>query len=356
MIDRYIAYYQNILIQVTDKVQDKLNVMHKKGDIKITGTGFEDIVYESLLETGLSKEQIQHSPQKFPDFVIFDIESGKKVGLEVKKTDSNKWKVPGGSVFESLRNETEETYVLMGKLGGVPETRLRKYQACIEDLTVTHSPRFQLNLDLDEGEDYLTKNDAQDLLNLSEGDELNRRIRELLRTSRSTWYSEQNVTAYSELSQEEKEKYLNDGVALFPEVVGRDYTKFTPWMVYKCLIWCGNVRDIFSAGGTVLRNGMYISAVMNRILTNTNKIFARIATMTKEEQIKYWGKYEERTIERIDIWIDLINKNLKFSTKLVNKNKQLPQFADKNKEEIEYSLGNAFINELRQLMKKCGNM
>lgn len=36
------------------------------------------------------------------DFVITDKETGRKIGLEVKKTDSKRWEVPGGSAFESI--------------------------------------------------------------------------------------------------------------------------------------------------------------------------------------------------------------------------------------------------------------
>ena len=345
-MDRVIMYYNELLRSLNNNVQSRLK---KIEGTKISGVDFENIVYDALIDIGVDEGQIQHSTQKFPDFVITDKETGRKFGLEVKKTDSKKWKVPGGSIFESLRNETDETYVIMAKLGGGFETRIRKYKECIEDLTVTHSPRFQINMELNEGEDYLTKNNAQDLLNMSEGPELNRRIRELLRSSKSTWYSEETTIAYSELSHEEKEKYLNDGVALFPEVVGRDYKNFTPWMVYKCLVWCGNVRDIFSAGGTVFYKGMYISAVMNRIISNFEKIAKRIIEMTVEEQVAYWGCVEVNNDEKLETWIDLVDSNLKFSTDLIKKNKLLSAFRNEDTESIKRKLNKLFIDELKTL-------
>ena len=96
---------------------------------------------------------------------------------------------------------------MMAKLGGdKPEVRLRRYEECIADLKVTHSPRFYLNMDLEEGEDYLTRNDAKDLLELS-GDDLNRKIRKLLRTEKSTWWSEGETTAFFGFVKR-REKYL----------------------------------------------------------------------------------------------------------------------------------------------------
>ena len=232
-----LAYLEK-LYGITKDIEDKLQ-NEKVGDKevkKMTGTDFEKVVYDSLIEAGFEKEEITHSTQKFPDFILEDLEDGDKIGVEVKKTDSSRWEVIGGSVYESLKNEIEDTYVLMAKLGGEkPEVRLKKYEECIADLKVTHSPRFYLNLDLEEGEDYLTQNDAKDLLELS-GDELNKKIRKLLRTQKSTWWSEGETVAFADLSQEEKGIYLNEGIALFPEVFKGDYSKFTPWLVYSCFV------------------------------------------------------------------------------------------------------------------------
>lgn len=348
-MDKFITYHNELLKALNNNVQCKLETIERVEKGKISGTDFENIVHDALLDIGVEEKQIQHSTQKFPDFIITDKDTGRKFGLEVKKTDSKKWKVPGGSIFESLRNEIDETYVIMAKLGGSYETRIRKYKECIEDLTVTHSPRFQINMELNEGMDYLTQNNAQDLLNMSEGPELNRRIRELLRTSKSTWYSEEAIVAYSDLSHEEKEKYLNDGVALFPEVVGGDYSKFTPWMVYKCLVWCGNVRDIFSAGGTTFYKGMYISAVMNRIISNFEKIAKRVMKMTVEEQVTYWKCAESQDEEKLGIWIELIENNLKLSNDLIKKNKALDIFRNEDSESIKRKMRKRFVDELENL-------
>ena len=56
---------------------------------KITGTEFENRIGKALQEVGIDKDKIYHSPQKSPDFIITD-DTGDKIGLEVKKTDSAK--------------------------------------------------------------------------------------------------------------------------------------------------------------------------------------------------------------------------------------------------------------------------
>ena len=346
---RYLSLLQNAANAVEKDLQEKVAINGKK---KITGTEFELIVQDALLESGFSEAQITHSPQKFPDFIITDREYDYKVGVEVKKTDSNKWEVIGGSIYESLKNDIDDTYVLMGKLGGEkPETRLRRYKDCLQDLKVTHSPRFYLNLDIPEGEDYLTRNKAEDLLELK-GDDLNRKIRQLLRTNKSTWWSEGDITSYATLSPEEKNLYLCDGIALFPEVFGRDYTKFTPWLVYNCLVWCGNVRDIFSAGGIELYDDVYFSAIMHRTVVNIGKIIDRIEAMTDDEILKYWHIKPNEIQDRIERWIYLVQNNLKVSNELIQKNRKLRRFQNILDSNISDVITEEFINTLKNRIIK----
>lgn len=341
--------YKILLDLVTKNVQKRITEM---GDTKVKGTDFEKIVYEELLKVGVSEDAITHSTQKFPDFVIDD--DNEKIGVEVKKTDADKWDVPGGSVYESLRNNIE-TFVLMGKFGGIPEARLRKYEECISDLTVTHSPRFHLKLDIASGEDYLTRHNASDLLDLPKGKELNRRIRELLRTDKDTWYSEETVGAFSDLTPDEKICFFVDGVVLFPEVTAKDYSNFAPWMTYKCLIWCSNIRDVFSAGGTKDFNNFTASAVMVRILERTDLIVKRIFDMTEQEVKTHWGIDQKISLnERVERWIDLIHKQISISQKLIEKNKKNHPEILKYKREKNYSsvIREKFITELKERMHR----
>lgn len=346
---RLLEYIEK-LYEVSRKIEEKLQTgeLGDKEGKKLSGTDFEAIVHDGLLEAGFKKDEITHSSQKFPDFIIEDTEDGDKIGIEVKKTDGARWEVIGGSIYESLKNDIEDTYVLMAKLGGnKPEVRLRKYEECIADLKVTHSPRFYLNLDLEEGEDYLTKNDANDLLELS-GEELNKKIRQLLRTQKSTWWSEGETIAFGDLTKEEKGSYLNEGIALFPEVFNSNYQKFTPWLVYSCFVWCGNVRDIFSAGGNVFDDELqiYISAIMNRALENSESIKRRIIEMTEEEQLKFWGIATDNIDERLDNWLELVSANLKCSSDLIKNNKTLSRYEHDSDESIRISVRNAFMSKL----------
>ncbi len=334
--NRLLTYY-TMLQNATKKLEDDIQKETKdEGKVpKMSGTEFEDRVGKALQDVGIEKEKIYHSPQKFPDFIITD-DTGEKIGLEVKKTDSAKWEVIGGSIYESLRNDIEETYVVMGKLGGdKPEVRLRKYAECLADLKVTHSPRFYLDMTLEEGQDYLTTHDSKDLLDLT-GDELNRRIRQLLRSNKSTWWSEEETTPFSSLSGEEKSAYLNDGLALFPEIFGGNYDNFTPWLIYSCLVWCGNIRDIFSAGGNkeLPEKDIFISAVMYRALDNIQSIVNRINEMSEEEIRKFWHVEKPEECDRVATWRSLARQNLKLSTAVIENNKKRKRYQGWPDEEI----------------------
>lgn len=349
-MEAYLDRLRSITKDIEKKLQsEKLSGKNKK---KMTGADFEEIVYNSLLEAGFKEKEITHSPQKFPDFILEDLEDGDKIGVEVKKTDAAKWEVIGGSIYESLKNDIEDTYVLMAKLGGSdPEVRLKKYDECIADLKVTHSPRFSLDLDLEKGEDYLTRNDAKDLLELS-GDELNRKIRKLLRTQKSTWWSGGETTAFSDLTKEEKEIYLNEGIALFPETFKGDYRKFTPWLVYNCFVWCGNVRDIFSAGGNKYIEDMhiYVSAIMYRALQNAASIKQRILEMTQDEQEKFWGKSTEDPDARLEYWITLVDTNLRISSDLIANNRKMTAYENFGDEQIRQLVKSRFLSKLKDKM------
>lgn len=354
MTKEKMSTYVQRLNEVSNTIQKKLEDKRKEGKDteKMSGSDFEKVVYDSLLEAGFDKDSIIYNTQKFPDFILEDKEAGTKLGVEVKKTDGTRWEVIGGSIYESLRNDVNDTYVLMAKLGGdKPEVRFRKYEECIADLRVTHSPRFYLNLDLEEGEDYLTKNNAKDLLELS-GDELNRKIRQLLRTKKSTWWSGEETVAFSDLTQEEKGIYLNEGLALFPQVFKGDYQKFTPWLVYSCLVWCKNVRDIFSSGGNkfVEELGIYVSAIMFRALDNAKSIRQRILEITEEEQKTVWGKVVKTKEERLETWIDLVEENIRMSPDLIRNNRKLQRFQGYNNSEVCFSVREIYMDFLKTII------
>ena len=87
------------------------------------------------------------SGARFPD-----IQAGVYYGVEVKTTKGNKWKSVGSSIVESTRiKEVSMIYMLFGKLGGeFAEFRCKPYEDCLDNISLTHQPRYQIDMELEE--------------------------------------------------------------------------------------------------------------------------------------------------------------------------------------------------------------
>ena len=138
-------------------------------------------------------------------------------------------------------------------------------------------------------------------------------------------------------------------------MTGKDYSNFAPWITYKCLIWCSNIRDVFSAGGTKNFDDFTASAVMARILERTDLIVKRISDMTKQEVKTHWGISEEIFLEkRVERWIELIHKRISISQELIRKNKEKHPEILKYKRKKNYSsiIREKFIADLKERMHR----
>ena len=72
--------------------------------------------------------------------------------MEVKSTKADSWTSTGSSIVESTRiKEVESIYMLFGKLGGEhAEFRCRPYEQCLSNIAVTHSPRYLIDMNLED--------------------------------------------------------------------------------------------------------------------------------------------------------------------------------------------------------------
>ncbi len=231
-----------------------------------TGDAFElrvvEVLKVCLVELQLDAE-IQHTSGShvFPDIVIA-FPTGEKYGIEVKSLSSKTkgWKINGNSVLGSTRNEEVlETYVLLGKISReYLDFRTRKYEECISNVVVTHSPRYLIDMDLDEGNTFFDKsgityeeiNDSDNPIRLI----TNYYLREGMQ---AWWLSDSSPAAlrmFSDISQFEKRQLIGYGLAHFPELFVDNlnkYKRFAFWLATDKSIITHNLRDLFSAGGQV---------------------------------------------------------------------------------------------------------
>lgn len=228
-------------------------------------------------EFDISPEKIRKSDkQHFPDILLDDT----TYGVEVKSVKDRTWTSTGSSIVETLReSEIEKVYLMFGRLSA-PEIdfRCKPYEDCLSEIAVTHSPRYLINMDMGAAdktifekmgtsyEQFRRMGDGQ--INL-----VRQHYREKFKgrdkKSMPWWIGEEptiithpaelynpscEFRMLSDLSEDVKEYFRLCSYALFPEILGTDHDKFRKpslWLCSRFSIICANVRDFFTAGGTV---------------------------------------------------------------------------------------------------------
>ena len=222
----------------------------------------------------ISPEDIRHTPkQHFPDILL-----GNHFGVEVKSTKENTWQSTGSSIVESLREEqVKKVFLMFGKLSDTTiDFRCKPYEECLYDISVTHSPRYLINMDLPNEEhtifskmhvEYETFRNCDNQISI-----VRKYYREKFRTgerrgSMPWWIGDETTSSdfrYPALNDTGEIRMLNSldsatqsylilcAFVLFPEVLGRGlakFNKFSMWLCSRHSIICSNIRDWFTAGG-----------------------------------------------------------------------------------------------------------
>lgn len=266
------------------------------------------------------------SGQRFPDIV-----AAKYYGVEVKSTKEDKWTLIGGSVAEGTRVENvEHIFFMFGKLHKPVEFRTRKYEDCLCDIAVTHSPRYKIDMNLPEGETIFDKMG----LSYDEMRKLKDPIQPVVEYFRSTlkpgeslwWVNGDDATSgaspakirmWKTLSKEEKQELVAQGFALFPELFSdsrNKYERFTLWLVANHGVVSSSMRDPFSAGGQfdLDVNGMHYEKLPQKYiqLFSCKDIVEDIILQVGEDVLRATWKTETTGLEpRMKTWMKLVSKN-----------------------------------------------
>ena len=260
--------------------------------------------------------------QKFPDIV-----AKKFYGVEVKTTTQNHWKTTGNSVLEGTRVEgVERIYMLFAKLASPIEIRCRPYEEVLSEVVVTHSPRYLIDMNLEQGKTIFDK------IKLPY-DELRTRenpikpivdyYKSKLKPGEELWWMDNQTEIgglklrfWNNISKEEKHELLVLGMILFPEIFGKSQDKFNRfafWLVTKHNIVCPNARDPFTAGGTRDYNvGSIFYTKVPRIFLNLfDSISAIVDLIIQIPAIQLSEYWQIKTTEKrkLNDWIDLVSQN-----------------------------------------------
>ena len=230
-----------------------------------SGEDFEvcvrDAVATVLAEMGITATiHYEQGSHVFPDIVV-EFASGEKYGIEVKSSTSTGrgWKINGNSVLGSTKEDVVDTYVMFGKTTrGHQAFRCKRYEDCVADVAVTHSPRYRIDMDLAPGTTFFDKSGLS-YQQISDAEKPIDLITDYFRSQgqHAWWLSESSPAAirmFSDLPKEEQQRLLGYCFAHFPEVFSNKTNKFSRcamWLAAEHSIVSSSLRDNFSAGGRV---------------------------------------------------------------------------------------------------------
>ena len=241
----------------------------------------------------------------FPDIVANNF-----YGVEVKSTNKNHWKSIGSSILESTRDQNvERIFLTFGKLGAPIAFKSRPYEECLAGISVTHYPRYQIDMELSEGETIFDKMGVPyDELRKMDNPvaPVSRYYKKKLKQGESLWWTDSDVEEtvapptvrlWSAITPIEKNYYTVQGYALFPEILGHNSTKkyqrYALWLATNCGVINTNIRDQFSAGGRVdivTPKGVFekVPAVFGRIDRYKDLLIDTLLSTNEMVLKEYW--------------------------------------------------------------------
>lgn len=296
-----------------------------------SGEDFEvcvrDAVEAVLMREGIHAEiQYEQGSHTFPDIVlVFD--NGDKYGIEVKSSTGTgrSWKINGNSVLGSTKEAVIDTYVMFGKTAlGHQAFRCKRYEDCVADVAVTHSPRYRIDMDLAPGTTFFDKSGLS-YQRISSADKPIELITDYFRSQgqHAWWLTESSPAAirmFSDLPREDQQKLLGYCFAHYPEVFSNKTSKFSRcamWLAAEHSIVSSSLRDNFSAGGKVnLEFDECIFEKVPRIFETLRSckqyVIAALMEASIEELQRDWNYDRPITRDRIISWTIAAQKQCQF--------------------------------------------
>ena len=228
-----------------------------------------DYIQQACNDTPFRPEEIKLiSGHKFPDICLEQF-----YGVEVKSTIKDKWTSTGSSIVECTRiKDVDLIYMLFGKLGGeIPEFKIRPYADILCDIAVTHSPRYLIDMNLENGDSIFDKmgttydefRTSQDMITKVRN--YHKAIARKNKKSEMPWWispeevertTSFNIRLWNNLSINEKKVIKAMAMILFPEALtptpdSTKYDNLSLWLCSYYQVINHSIRDIFSAGGQI---------------------------------------------------------------------------------------------------------
>ena len=288
------------------------------------GTALEEDVCAAALECA-KNTKFEGSIQLVSGATFPDIIAAKHYGIEVKSSASNSWKTTGNSILERTRVEDiERIFLTFGKLSDPVSFISRPYEECLSGIAVTHSPRYQIDMQLAEGNTIFDKMGTTYEAIKAANDPITivaDYYTSQLKQGESLWWAGNKsdsavpitVRLWNTLTAHEKDELEATIYVYFPETImsksPNKYDRATLWLVTQKSAVNANVRDSFSAGGKVymkVGNGKY--AYMPRVFKNIEEHIDLIVQILSSETSDVLSENWMECVftNRVKQWIELV--------------------------------------------------
>jgi hypothetical protein len=237
------------------------------GDSTVCEDFLVSLLKDACTSLGVDPNAItHHRGHSFPDVTI----QSTPFGIEIKGAKAHR-SFNGNSVIASTMKTGLKKVFLMYWIGDDKEVGYRDYFECVATSVVTHSPRFQLDIDLDSNKSMFgTGDDKVGLVDdvIFGGKSINsdkiiqwmaNRAREKgetpwwIATDESLPIGSTGLSKFTNLSITERNSFLKEALLTFPKIFDKSsntkYNGIFEWAIQKKSIY--TTRDDYSAGGKV---------------------------------------------------------------------------------------------------------
>lgn len=302
-----------LLEELRSEIISKKDLESKYLQSRGNANGFECLVRDQIVKEFNAKMKSKYAnhtislkPRFGKYFPDLDLYIDKDLyGIELKSRQDGSWKTLGGSVIESSSdNPYIEIYIVFASFNKKKHetsyhVRYIPYWKAANAIRVTHSPRF--NIDLDNTNPIFTSNDDYKHLRSMSRPEKNQFIQRILAltVSKPTWYmnTDQTIkpTFFSDLSRSHKHRLIAEVLLLFPEDLLKakksNYNRVTQYLLSEYFVVSPSLRDNFTASGQLNIGNVYFPHIIKlyhdrrkeilELTNNPNKDLLRLA-------YKYW--------------------------------------------------------------------
>ena len=295
--------FEKLLSKTQEALKNALSISPSMSNLD-----FEKAAYKALKNEagntpfeGLVEEL---GDRDFPDIAVSNY-----YGVEVKKTTKAVAATIGNSIFESSRPEfIQEIYILLA-FGDPPQVVWSPYEACINGIAVTHSPRYKISIKQDdEGNLFSRMGISYNEFRKLSQNEMMDRVKHEYGDNPDLWWLQQQVHQpyrfWDEIPKQDRDILWGEVAYLCPQIFSNSPSKYKKAASYLVLqgVICHNLRDLFSGGGQVSIDGHSVPKVFGNLQEKLSLVRRAENTLEYEIVQQFWPQSENVIWDRRGIY------------------------------------------------------